>query len=41
MDFLRQYLLRPKQVQRIASEQYGFIDAVGFSDAPLPSLHGG
>ncbi len=39
-DFLRQYLLRPKPVPRVATPQYGFIDAVGFSDDPLPVLHG-
>jgi FkbM family methyltransferase len=35
-DFLRQYMLKPKPVARIASPQYGFVDAVGFSDQPLP-----
>jgi FkbM family methyltransferase len=38
MMFLRQYLLRPKPVPRIASQQFGFIDAVGFADATLPDL---
>nr|WP_294504733.1 FkbM family methyltransferase [uncultured Rhodopila sp.] len=38
MMFLRQYLLRPKTIGRIASQQYGFIDAVGFADAALPEL---
>ncbi len=41
MDFLRQYLIRPKPVAHVGSEQYGFIGAVGFSDAPLPTLRGG
>jgi FkbM family methyltransferase len=36
MDFLRQYLLRAKQVPRIRTPQYGFIDAVAFSEQPLP-----
>lgn len=36
MDFLRQYLLTAKPVPRIRSPQYGFIDAMAFSDAPLP-----
>jgi FkbM family methyltransferase len=35
--FLRQYLLQPKPVPRIASPQYGFIDAVAFSDEALPA----
>jgi FkbM family methyltransferase len=34
--FLRQYLLQPKSVPRIASPQYGFVDAVAFSDDALP-----
>ncbi|MBN8901788.1 MAG: hypothetical protein BGO51_27365 [Rhodospirillales bacterium 69-11] len=37
MDFLRHYLLRPKKVARIASPQYGFVDAVAFSEVPLPA----
>jgi FkbM family methyltransferase len=37
MDILRHYLLKPKPVARIASAQYGFVDAVAFSDRPLPS----
>jgi len=41
LDFLRQYLLRPKPVALVATPQYGFIDAVGFSDQPLPTLYGG
>ena len=41
LDFLRQYLLRPKPIPRVATPQYGFIDAVGFSDQPLPTLYGG
>jgi FkbM family methyltransferase len=36
MDFLRQYMLKPKPVARIAAPQYGFVDAVGFSDQALP-----
>jgi FkbM family methyltransferase len=36
MGFLRQYLLQPKPVPRIASPQFGFVDAVAFSDQPLP-----
>ena len=38
MTFLRHYLLRPKSVPRIASPQYGFIDAFGFADTALPAL---
>jgi FkbM family methyltransferase len=38
MMFFRQYLLRPKPIARIASPQYGLIDAIGFADAPLPAL---
>ena len=34
--FLRRYLLQPKVVPRVASSQYGFVDAVAFSDEPLP-----
>ena len=34
--FLRRYLLQPKVVPRVASPQYGFVDAVAFSDEPLP-----
>ena len=34
--FLRRYLLQPKAVSRVASPQYGFVDAVAFSDEPLP-----
>ena len=30
-QFLDGYFLQPKQVPRIASPQYGFIDAAGFS----------
>ncbi|WP_428487728.1 FkbM family methyltransferase [Rhodopila sp.] len=40
MAFLRQYLLQPKPVPRIVTPQYGFIDAVGFSDVALPALDG-
>ncbi len=36
LEFLRHYLLRAKPVARIRSPQYGFIDAVAFSDLPLP-----
>jgi FkbM family methyltransferase len=35
MDFLRQYLLRAKPLPRIATPQYGFVDAIAFSDAPI------
>jgi FkbM family methyltransferase len=35
VGFLRQYLLQPKPVPRIASLQYGFVDAVAFSDEAL------
>jgi FkbM family methyltransferase len=35
LDFLRQYLLRPKQVPGIATPQYGFTDAFAFADAEL------
>jgi hypothetical protein len=38
MTFLRHYLLQPKPVLRIATPQYGFIDAVGFSNVALPAL---
>jgi FkbM family methyltransferase len=38
--FLRHYLLAPKSVPRIATAQYGFTDAVGFSDEPLDELGG-
>jgi FkbM family methyltransferase len=38
--FLRRYLLQPKPLPRIATPQYGFVDAVGFSDVPLPALDG-
>ena len=41
MDFLRQYLLHRKPVPRVTTPQYGFIDAVGFSDQPMPALQGG
>ena len=41
MDFLRQYLLQRKPVPRVATPQYGFIDAVGFSDRPMPALYSG
>lgn len=34
--FLQRYLLQPKSMSGIASPQYGFVDAVAFSDEPLP-----
>jgi len=37
MGFLRQYLLQPKPVPRIASPQFGFVEAVAFSDQSLPA----
>jgi FkbM family methyltransferase len=37
MSFLRQYLLQPKAVPRIGSAQFGFVDAVAFSDELLPA----
>jgi FkbM family methyltransferase len=40
MIFLREYLLRAKPVPRIMTPQYGFIDAIGFSDVALPALNG-
>ena len=36
LDFLRQYLMRAKPVPRIRTPQYGFIDAVAFSEQALP-----
>ena len=36
MDFLRHYLMRAKPLPRIRTPQYGFVDAIGFSDQPLP-----
>jgi FkbM family methyltransferase len=36
LELLRHYLLRAKPVPRIRTAQYGFIDAVAFSDLPLP-----
>ena len=36
-DFLRQYLLRAKPLPRIRTPQYGFVDAVAFSEYPLPN----
>ncbi len=33
------FLLKPKRVPRIASLQYGFVDAAGFSAIPLPCIH--
>ena len=38
MIFLREYLLRRKPVPRIGTPQYGFIDAIGFTDVRLPAL---
>lgn len=38
--FLRDYLLRAKQMPRIGSAQFGFIGAVGFSPIRLDALHG-
>jgi FkbM family methyltransferase len=32
------YLLQAKRLPRIATAQYGFVDAVGFADDPLPAL---
>jgi FkbM family methyltransferase len=34
-NFIDDYLLRPKPVPRIASKQYGFVDAAGFSAVRL------
>jgi FkbM family methyltransferase len=36
LEFLRHYLLRAKPVPRIRTPQYGFVDAVAFSESPLP-----
>ena len=36
LDFLRQYLMRAKPLPRIRTPQYGFVDAMAFSDQPLP-----
>ena len=38
MDFLRHYLLAPKPQPPLRSPQYGFVDAAGFSEVPLPAL---
>jgi hypothetical protein len=38
MVFLREYLLRAKPVARVGSPQYGFVDAIGFTDVKLPAL---
>ncbi|WP_165943606.1 FkbM family methyltransferase [Roseicella aquatilis] len=38
MDLLRQYLLAPKRQPPLATPQYGFVEAVGFSDIALPAL---
>ena len=37
LDFLRHHLMRAKPVPRICTPQYGFVDAVGFSDQALPA----
>jgi FkbM family methyltransferase len=37
LEFLRHYLLRPKPVARVRTPQYGFIDAVAFSQLALPA----
>jgi FkbM family methyltransferase len=34
-NFIDDYLLKPKPLPRIASPQYGFVDAAGFSTQPL------
>ncbi len=34
-NFIDSYLLKPKPLPRIASPQYGFVDAAGFSAIPL------
>lgn len=36
MGFMRHYLLQPKPLPRIASSQYGFVDAVAFTEEALP-----
>ena len=36
LEFLRRYLLRAKPVPRIRTPQFGFVDAVAFSDRTLP-----
>ena len=36
MQFLQRYLLVPKSLPRIASAQYGFVDAWAFADRELP-----
>jgi FkbM family methyltransferase len=36
LELLRHYLLRAKQIPRIRTPQYGFVDAVAFSELPLP-----
>ncbi len=38
LEFLVDYLLRPKAVPRVGTEQYGFVDAVGLSWERLPAL---
>jgi FkbM family methyltransferase len=37
-EFLRHYLLHAKPVPRIRTPQYGFIDAMAFSELPLPDV---
>jgi hypothetical protein len=38
MVFLREYLLRRKPLARIGNPQYGFVDAIGFTDQRLTAL---
>jgi FkbM family methyltransferase len=38
LEFLRHYLLRAKPVARVRTPQYGFIDAVAFSELELPAV---
>jgi FkbM family methyltransferase len=38
LGFLQHYLLQPKDLPGLATPQYGFIDAVGFSEEVLPTL---
>jgi FkbM family methyltransferase len=39
LEFLRHYLLRAKPVPRIRTPLYGFVDAMAFSELPLPSAN--
>jgi len=41
LEFLVDYLLRPKAVSRVGTAQYGFVDAVGLSWERLPALDEG